>query len=127
MNDAAFDNAQGDIPPAVRFNQDGRWRAARRLRYLTHLRIFDIEEMLMDMKDAVVERVVADSYAFDIDWCPFHLPTEHRRASYEGLVRRLLNPEDLCDWHIGREDIRRGILEMHVEWIMEHEFTHEGR
>ena len=126
VNDAAFDNAQDDIPPAVRFNQDGRWRAVRRLRYLQHVRIFDIEEMLMDMKDAVMERVVADSYAFDIDWSPFDVSTEDQRARYDGLVRRFLNPEDLCDWHIGREDIRRKIVEMHVEWTMAHEFTEDG-
>ena len=67
------------------------------------------------------------THAFDIDWSPCHVSTEDRRARYEALVAQFLNPEDLCDWHIGREDIRRRILEMHVEWIMEHEFTQEGR
>ena len=127
MNDAAFDNAQYDIPPAVRFNEDGRWRAVRRLRYLTHVRIFDTEELLVGMKDLVIERVAADVYAFDMDGYSFQVSIEDRRARCEALVARFLNLEDSCDWHTGRADIRRRILEMHVEWIMEHEFTDQGR
>ena len=127
VNDAAFDNAQDDIPPAVRFNQDGRWRAVRRLRYLTHVRMFDIEELLMDMADMVMEQCLAEAEALDMDWLSvLDVSTDYRRARYEALVSQFLKPDDLCDWHIGREDIRRKIVEMHVEWTMAHEFTEDG-
>ena len=81
----------------------------------------------MDMQDRVIDKVLGQSFAWDVDWSPFHVSNEERRAEYEACVAQFLDPEDLCGWHTAREDIRRKILAMHVEWIMEHEFTDQGR
>ena len=112
-------------PPPPEIYPDGRYRAVRRLRYLTHVRILDAEKELMDMQDRVTEKVLEQCHAWDVDWSGI-LPSV-RRAEYEDCVAQFLDPEDLCGWHTAREDIRRKILAMHVEWIMEHEFTDQGR
>ena len=126
VNDAAFDIAVEYMDSPEQFMPpDCRWRAVRRLRFLTHVRQSDAEEELMDMQDRVTEKVLEQCHAWDVDWSGI-LPSV-RRAEYEECVAQFLDPEDLCGWHTAREDIRRKILAMHVEWIMEHEFTDQGR